>query len=36
MRLSAYFAARASYFAHEPDDSFQKEVDELFRKFQVD
>jgi|SRR5580704_553780 hypothetical protein len=36
MRLSAYFAARASYFAHQPDDSFQKEVDELFRKFQVD
>ena len=36
IRLSAYFAARASYFAHQPDDSFQKEVDELFRKFQID
>lgn len=36
MRLSAYFAARASYLAHEPDDNFQREVDRLFRKFHID
>jgi hypothetical protein len=35
-RLDEYFTARTNYFANHPDRGFEKEVDELFREFQVD